>query len=255
MPAKALELEGQKFGRLIVIERSSEKNSDGSFKWLCRCTCPKGKELLVSTTNLRLGRVESCGCLRSEAQRIDLTGQRFGRLTAIEPTNIYDGTNIKWLCICDCGKRVTVSTGRLGTNKTKSCGCLARELTKKRSSKNKYSSSFNALYSLYSSKAKQRGIEFLLTHEEFHQLTSGNCFYCGIEPTKIKTHVKYDNSYIYNGVDRVDNLRGYEFNNCVSCCSNCNYAKKQMTLDEFKSWLTRVYLYFCNKELGSISTP
>jgi hypothetical protein len=59
---------------------------------------------------------------------IDLTGQRFGRLTVIErsPQNTPFG-NARWLCKCDCGKRVTVSSGSLRSGNSQSCGCLHNE--------------------------------------------------------------------------------------------------------------------------------
>jgi len=54
----------------------------------------------------------------------NLTGQTFGRLTAINPVGRTKHGNIKWLCICTCGSEVTVPAGDLKGNKTGSCGCL-----------------------------------------------------------------------------------------------------------------------------------
>ena len=83
---------------------------------------------------------------------IDLTGRRFDRLEAIEPTEERDGTSVVWRCVCDCGNECLVSTRNLMSGNTKSCGCLRREapssrktltvgtdlslLTRKRSSNN-----------------------------------------------------------------------------------------------------------------------
>ncbi len=53
---------------------------------------------------------------------INMTGQRFGRLTVKE----YAGDS-KWLCKCDCGNLVEIRTSNLTNGHTKSCGCLARE--------------------------------------------------------------------------------------------------------------------------------
>lgn len=53
---------------------------------------------------------------------IDLTGQKFGRLTAIK----YLGRS-HWLCRCDCGKEVDVFVGHLKDGHTRSCGCLYLE--------------------------------------------------------------------------------------------------------------------------------
>ena len=58
--------------------------------------------------------------------RIDLTGQRFGKLTAIEPVrNKYD--KAAWLCRCECGQDTIVITAELRNGHVKSCGCLLRQ--------------------------------------------------------------------------------------------------------------------------------
>lgn len=56
----------------------------------------------------------------------DLTGKRFGFLTAIKPTSERSGNNIKWECLCDCGKTVLVASNHLICGNTKSCGCYKK---------------------------------------------------------------------------------------------------------------------------------
>jgi hypothetical protein len=59
---------------------------------------------------------------------VDLTGQRFGRLTAIRRIENNKNGNIMWLCKCDCdGKEVAKEGKLLKNNKIKSCGCLQHE--------------------------------------------------------------------------------------------------------------------------------
>lgn len=53
----------------------------------------------------------------------DITGQRFGRLIAIEPAGSVPAGGVKWRCICDCGAGTITSGGFLRTGRTKSCGC------------------------------------------------------------------------------------------------------------------------------------
>ena len=57
----------------------------------------------------------------------DLTGQRFGRLVAIEPTEKRKNKHIVWKCACDCGNFVIVPSSNLLSGRTKSCGCLQKE--------------------------------------------------------------------------------------------------------------------------------
>ena len=67
------------------------------------------------------------------ANKQDLTGLNFGRLTAIEPTNIRSGGHIVWKCQCECGNIAFVDSNALKKGNTRSCGCLiqTRDFTRK----------------------------------------------------------------------------------------------------------------------------
>ena len=119
------DLTGQKFGRLTVIKRAEKR---GGVYWLCDCDCGT-KEVLVGTGNLVRGYVKSCGCLKREYiqnRTIDLTGQKFGRLTVRERSEKKG--KIFWVCDCDCGtKGVIKSTDYLRHEANVSCGCVRQE--------------------------------------------------------------------------------------------------------------------------------
>ncbi len=57
-------------------------------------------------------------------KKIDLTGQRYGKLTVLAPAENV-GSRTAWLCRCDCGRETVVPTNRLRSGHTASCGCLA----------------------------------------------------------------------------------------------------------------------------------
>ena len=59
---KLIDLTGQRFGRLVVIERAENKGE--KVRWLCQCDC--GNTVLVATNGLRNGGTKSCGCLHKE---------------------------------------------------------------------------------------------------------------------------------------------------------------------------------------------
>jgi hypothetical protein len=59
--------------------------------------------------------------------RLDLTGERFGRLVALELAPRQKG-RIYWVCRCDCGQQKTVSANKLMSGNTRSCGCLRSEV-------------------------------------------------------------------------------------------------------------------------------
>ena len=68
--------------------------------------------------------------------RIDITGQRFGRLTVIAEGGTAKNRQAMWICQCDCGKITQPVTGsHLRSGVTKSCGCLKVEKTIERSAK------------------------------------------------------------------------------------------------------------------------
>lgn len=56
---------------------------------------------------------------------IDLTGQKFGRLTVIRRVGVNQNKKIQWECTCECGKIKIVSAHCLRNGETRSCGCLA----------------------------------------------------------------------------------------------------------------------------------
>lgn len=61
---------------------------------------------------------------------IDLTGQSFGRLTAIQIVESGDRGKSRWLCKCECGKEKTVRADGLRSGKSTSCGCYHTEINK-----------------------------------------------------------------------------------------------------------------------------
>lgn len=118
---------GRKFGMLTVLSRA---NTGGSMRyWNCRCDC--GNEITVSQDDLYWGTATSCGCLQQGKPRIDLTGQVFGRLTAlreVEPILSGKGKPERaWLCRCECGREVVVRHHNLTKKVTRSCGCLRQK--------------------------------------------------------------------------------------------------------------------------------
>lgn len=97
--------------------------------WRCRCDC--GAERIIVATSLQRGASNSCGCLiaaKNRARTIDLTGQRFGRLTVLEHTGRSQHKCPLWQCLCDCGTIIEVRGDNLRASVTHSCGCYFREV-------------------------------------------------------------------------------------------------------------------------------
>lgn len=118
------DLTGQVFGLWTVLHEA-EPDKSGRARWLCRCIC--GKERIVTADNLRSGKSTSCGHTRFPKLRADLTGQRFGRLTALEYAGSGGKQNsARWRCRCrcDCGRETLVTAANLKNGHTTSCGCV-----------------------------------------------------------------------------------------------------------------------------------
>jgi hypothetical protein len=126
----ALDIKGKRFGRLLVLERTeppNDKNEKYSW-WKCKCDC--GNEKTIVGGSLTGGSALSCGCLDEENKKsryLDVTGQRFGKLVAVEKLDKSRNNRALWKCICDCGNVCEVSVADLGIN-TLSCGCLKAEI-------------------------------------------------------------------------------------------------------------------------------
>ena len=112
--------QGKQYGYLTAMH-ISEPDSFGGAVWWCRCSC--GRELDVSEAMLISGIKRSCGCKRNRS--VNLKGQKFGRLTVLEPVpeRAQDGS-VYWLCRCECGRYITQSANKLRMGRSVSCGCM-----------------------------------------------------------------------------------------------------------------------------------
>lgn len=236
MANKINNISGKKFGKLTVSEEFRRINSGKTTKieWNCKCDC--GKEIWVKSHSLVRGSTESCGCLRVK----DISGQNFGRLTVSNQYRIQN-TNKKsrteWFCNCECGNNIWIKADSLINGNTKSCGCFRIEKNRKEYGE----SSKNRVLRRYKHDAKKRGLEFLLSKEQFLDTISKNCSYCKLPPYNIQNDGESYGEFIYTGIDRIDNSKGYTLENSTSCCRICNMAKGEMTREQFLSHIERIY--------------
>jgi hypothetical protein len=84
---------------------------------------------------------------------------------------------------------------------------------------------------MYKSKSKRKNRDFVLSPEEFEEIISLPCFYCGTKD-------------VVRGIDRTDSNKGYVIDNVSSCCFPCNRAKSTMTQNEFIALCKKVALRF-----------
>lgn len=141
---------------------------------------------------------------------IDITGQKFGKLTVLNRDIRYDQLNrIRrnyWVCLCNCGNKSITTTSALIHGQTRSCGCLVK--------KDIGINPFNRLFRTYKANAEKSN--------------------------RIKITKGQNREYIFNGVDRFNNDKGYTIDNSIPCCKVCNYAKRHMLPHDFKNWIQRL---------------
>lgn len=113
------DIAGERFGRLTVVEPC--RLTGDIFGWKCVCDC--GNVVSTTTTKLKSGHTRSCGCLQIDRARKDISGQKFGMLTAVDMA-YSDKDTVYWNCVCDCGNTYIASGSSLRYGSTTSCGCM-----------------------------------------------------------------------------------------------------------------------------------
>jgi hypothetical protein len=171
---------------------------------------------------------------------MNLEGQTHGRLTIIKRARIISPRTF-WICQCSCDDMYIVVMGKnITSKKVQSCGCLRRDVGRKKAAANSIlntlpagEAGFNQMYAVYRFHANERNLPFELTKEEFKTITKKNCHYCGVEPLQEYCPRMKSGAYIYNGIDRLENKLGYTKDNSVPCCGICNDMKRTRSVTEF----------------------
>lgn len=124
--SNAYDLLNREFGALKVVGRSRKRTKMGNY-WTCLCSC--GYTCEATASELVSGKKTHCGCQSTKNYAFtDITGQKFGRLTALYPTDQRTtGGNRVWHCRCDCQKELDVSYNDLVYSNLQSCGCQKKE--------------------------------------------------------------------------------------------------------------------------------
>lgn len=131
---KFKDLTDQRFGRLVCVALVGTDKGRRVWRWHCDC----GTEFDQNANAIQQGDKRSCGCLLVEAQRSlprrlkpeqhhgrarDLTGQQFGKLTAIcTMTERGRKGSLRWYCICSCGGEKVVESTLLVHGNVTTCG-------------------------------------------------------------------------------------------------------------------------------------
>lgn len=174
----------------------------------------------------------------------EYSGNQFNLITISDPI-VYEyrlvgkTRHLFVLGSCKCGSepRFFYLT-HLKRGNTKSCGCL---LNKSKNALPDNVAGIRNTIRVYKQGARARNLEYSLTNEEAISFFKSDCFYCGGSPSNIyKSKSKTGKDFLYNGIDRKNNSKGYYKENCVPCCKICNYLKKDMEFEEFLGLIFRI---------------
>lgn len=109
-------------GSLTVTEPTDQRKN-GYTIWRCQCDC--GGEIMLDTRCLQRGTVTDCGCRTVvKPGHKDISGKRYGKLTALYPLSEHDYGESVWHCRCDCGNEIDAPLHQLTAGYRKSCGCI-----------------------------------------------------------------------------------------------------------------------------------
>jgi hypothetical protein len=194
-------------------------------RFLCECTTC-GRQTSVRKYSL-IGKCKNtryCAECSNKRYTPDRVGEIHGRLTIIARDRKV-GNKRHFKARCQCGH---VGTWEMETirEKSHSTECWHRSET---------IPLLESLFKTYRKSAKYRGYEFDLTLEVFGSIVKENCHYCNIEPSTILKNGSGE--FLYNGIDRKDNSKGYLKANVLPCCTFCNRAKGKLSYKAYKKWI------------------
>ena len=167
-------------------------------------------------------------------KKVDLIGQRFGRLVVIEEAGRNKRRNMLWLCKCSCGAEVTVSNGNLQSGRTKSCGCLCRELSAKRLTTHGMTKTklFHVWHGMLTRAGSVKGAD-----EKKKRLYQDRGISACSEWLNFQNFRDWALTHGYSDgleIDRIDNDKGYAPENCrwVSRKENVNNRRCTIRLED-----------------------
>ena len=167
-------------------------------------------------------------------KKLDLRGQKFGKLTVLRENGRDKHNNVLWLCRCECGNEVTVRCSSLRSEKTTSCGCYQRERTVE--SHTTHGMNKTRLYSIWRNMLQRAGAFKGASEDDKLRYQDRGITVCD-EWLVFENFRDWALSHGYSDgleIDRIDNDKGYCPENCrwVSRRENTNNRRNTLRLED-----------------------
>jgi len=176
----------------------------------------------------------------------DLTNVEFGDLKVLKYSGIrtFKGksNSALWKCNCKCGDSIILTRKQLHAPAIKAYSWGSPNC-KHRCKRNEDRSAKYTAYARCRASATRREYPFEIGFEEFIKISKQPCHYCGEEYSKTILSGSRKGEFKCNGLDRVNNTKGYVENNIVPCCTMCNTAKGTQHYNDFLDWIERLRYY------------
>ena len=139
-----------------------------------------------------------------------------------------------WLYRCYCWKEFYHIVGKVN-----SCGCW-RTYNRKLY----WESLYNSAISKIIAHIKRRNILLSVNKEYLLDIIKKPCFYCwDIGSNTSANKSTFCKTLKHNGIDRIDSSKWYIQDNCVPCCKRCNWAKNELSVEDFKEHIKKIYIF------------
>lgn len=149
----------------------------------------------------------------------DLSGKQYGRLTVVKKTGERRGKSgsVVWECVCSCGNTSYVSTSKLTSGHTKSCGCFSREVCG--DTHREHGGTGTRLYNVWLSMKSRCNNK---NDEAYKSYGGRGIFVCEQWENSFASFMEWALSSGYDKnakrgnctIDRIDNNKGYSPDNC-----------------------------------------
>lgn len=184
-----------------------------------------------------------------KTEYVKFIGVKYNELTVVDFPGelIFDNVSYSTPAVhvrCSCGKEKIASWYQVKNGNTISCGHL-NKLYKYHT--DPYACGFQTMFTKYKGRIAKAGKEFNLDMDEFRKLITSKCTYCGVKPYLKATASNCKFWPLHNTIDRLDPKKGYILGNVVPCCKQCNFAKNDLTHEEFMIYVNRLTKFASEK--------